>query len=130
MRSPLLVTLALAVAVPVIVALTSLPAAASPARGGLPRLSPTVLPAPEPASVAELDQALKLVTSPKPGDHEAGMARLKDGARRIIRDADFRLRRLSVGRRAHQRRENQRAPKPPKQDRMSHQIFLSTGTIR
>lgn len=81
MRRPLPCSLVLALALALPAALPL--AHASPATG-LPRLAPTVLPAPEPASVAELDQALKLLTSPRPGDHEAGMARLHDGGEKLL----------------------------------------------
>jgi tetratricopeptide (TPR) repeat protein len=59
-------------------------ARATSPRGGLPRLAPTALPAPEPPVVAELDQAIKLLVSPRPGDHEAGMLRLKEGGEKWL----------------------------------------------
>lgn len=66
-------------------ALLASPAAlAAPGKAGLPRLSPTALPAPDPPAAAELDQAIKLITSPKPGDHEAGMLRLKEGGDKLL----------------------------------------------
>lgn len=69
-----------------LLALTLLTAgvSAAPLKPGLPRLAPTVLPAPEPPVLSELDQAIKLLTSTKPGDHEAGMLRLKEGGEKWI----------------------------------------------
>jgi tetratricopeptide (TPR) repeat protein len=83
-RRPLALPARLALALAVVLPLLGAQAAASPGKSGLPRLAPTALPAPDPPAVAELDQALKLVLSPKPGDHQAGMLRLKEGGDKLL----------------------------------------------
>jgi tetratricopeptide (TPR) repeat protein len=80
--APLALALALGAGVPAV----SLPLLAAPSQGksGLPRLATTVLPAPEPSTVTELDQALAQILSGKPDDAKAGQARLKEAGGALL----------------------------------------------
>ena len=51
---------------------------------GLPRLAPTALPAPEPKSTTELEQALSQMASAKVDEQKAGAQRLEDGGAHLL----------------------------------------------
>ena len=74
----------LALAVGPMVVSVALAAGSTGGHAALPKLAPTMLPAPEPTAAAELDAALAQIGSGKDADVKAGLARLDDGGAALV----------------------------------------------
>jgi hypothetical protein len=86
-----------AVSLTVALGLAAVSTHAAPARGGLPRLASTALPAPEPPVTTELEQALSQLASAKAEDRAKGAERLKDGGASLLPAMAKKLQELRKG---------------------------------